>query len=57
MNLYHLTLRRVRNSHAIPHLLVELSARAPQHVTAAEVLKSVEQRWLGWQVAGIEKTL
>lgn len=57
MNLYHVTLRRVRNSHAIPHLLVELSARAPQHVTAAEVLKSVEQRWLGWQVAGIEKTL
>lgn len=56
MNRFHLTLRRISHSHAIPLLLVELSAKAPSHVTAYEVMESVQIRWHAWQVIGIERS-
>jgi hypothetical protein len=56
MNRYHLTLRRVSHAHAIPHVLVELSAKAPSYVTAAQVMESVQVRWQSWTVIGIERS-
>ena len=56
MNRFHLTLRRVSHTHAIPHVLVELSAKAPSYVTAAQVMESVQVKWMGWAVVGIERT-
>lgn len=57
MNRFHLTLRRISPTHAIPRIFVGLSAKAPRYVTAAQVLESVQSRWADWKIVGIEKTL
>jgi hypothetical protein len=40
MNLYRVTLRRLRHEHAIPNVMVVLPVRAPYSSTAYEVSKS-----------------
>lgn len=57
MNRYHLTLRRVNRTHAIPRIFVELSAKAPSYVTAAQVMESVQVKWRDWHIVGIERTI
>ena len=55
MNLYRITLRRLRHEHAIPNVLVVLPVRMPECSTAYEVIQDVERRWPAWSVSGIEK--
>jgi hypothetical protein len=58
VNTYHIMLRKIEGAHAIPMLVVELSARAHPSMKPSEVIHSVESRWKSpWVVVGIEKSL
>lgn len=55
MTVFHVTMKRLEYSHAIPILLVVVPVHASYPVRATDVIANVERRWSGWTAVGIER--
>jgi hypothetical protein len=55
VNIFRITLRRIRPGDAVSPMFVDLSAKAVASVSAAEVVQSVQRNWAEWAIVGVER--